>query len=89
MVWCSRAKDHCVRRWKFLVNVHFAPQMLYWTYLEEEIRYLRRREIGSGLGVVAAELRIIRCADGSPCRGAFCSVNALLDILRRRRIEEY
>ena len=65
MVWCSRAKDHCVRRWKFLVNVHFAPQMLYWTYLEEEIRYLRRREIGSGLGVVAAELMAIVCADES------------------------
>ena len=29
------------------------------------------------------------CADGSPCRCAFCSANAVLDIPRRRRIEEY
>ena len=49
----------------------------------------RRIEIGSGLGVVAAELRVIMCADGSPCRGAFCSANAVVDTSGRRRIEEY
>ena len=56
---------------------------------EVEIKYLRRKEIGNELGVVAAELRVIMCADGSPCRGAFCSANAVVDTSGRRRIEEY
>ena len=38
VVWCSRAKSHCVCRWKFLVDVHSVPQMLYWTHLDEENR---------------------------------------------------